>query len=237
MASSTSMAVSVRACLGTRGWCVSDVAGYGVPAGLMRPASLRRSARTSMRIRPSLFFPLPSLPQPPVIIARGVLDERGVAGGEQGGADVFVLVGLGPHGAAHHAILGGLPVAADRVRPRPAEAGGDHRGTGRADRLAAVGGVELHRLKVVLGRRPALAVEVDRVGGEVAEAAERAFGAVELDRVGVGHRALRLEVGGGSRHRPFVSCKCNCGRVAAGPSSPACSTRIRRSGWLPRSTR
>jgi hypothetical protein len=114
-------------------------------------------------------------------VALGVLDDLGVAGGEQDLAKVVVLRELRPNRLPHDLDLDRFPVAAEFLLAIPPHPGRNHRRLGQANGLLVAGIQEFLGLKVMLRRRPELAVQPNRVRREVGEAAEVVGDAVELD--------------------------------------------------------
>lgn len=135
---------------------------------------------------------------PPVRIFGGVLDDSGITGCQQQISEVGVLGELRKHGFAHQIIFHRFPIRAQWPLPRSAHPCGNHRGAGQADGFFVLGSGELLCLKVMLGGGPYLALERDRVGGEVGEFAVGVADGVEK-YIGHSDDCMRLWEGVESR--------------------------------------
>src|SRR5262249_8840084 len=107
----------------------------------------------------------------PVAIVLGMLDDRGVPRGEQRLAQLGMLRKLGPYNLAHDVVLHRLPVRPDPLAAVASHARRDHRRLLQTDGFLVLRARELLRLEIMLGRRPELALQVDRIMREVGEAA------------------------------------------------------------------
>jgi hypothetical protein len=140
-------------------------------------------SRTSIKMRPSMFLPLPSPAVAPIAVVGGVLDELRIARGKEELGQFVVLRELRQHRLAHDVDLHRFPIAPQLLLAAAAEPRGDHRRAGLANFRAIRLVLEFLRLKVVLGSRPGFAVQLDREPGEIGELAEVVGDAVEVDGV------------------------------------------------------
>src|SRR5262249_39678344 len=114
-------------------------------------------------------------------VVLGMLNNFCIARGEQNLAELGVLTELGPNGLSHDVVLDLFPVGTHGLGTTSAHPGGDHWRLCAADRLLVLCASEFLCLEEVLGSRPRLSSDFDRVCGEVGEAAVFVASAVEVD--------------------------------------------------------